>query len=309
MDFDSLLGNAPIKAFLQRSIERQTLSRALVFAGIEGIGKSLFAKALAKKLLLSLDDRVMKETHPDFHVIRPEGKTGTHSMDSLRAMIDKVHEAPFEAPRKVFVIEDADRMQTAQGNILLKTLEEPNPDTTMILLTSHINHILPTILSRCVRLYFQQLSQSEVEIYLKRHDLPLSLAKQAYGSLRAVSDLKEMDALRKMVFFILQNRLSYPERVSELEKLEEAIEDEDPVKRYRKVEFVFSAILMWHRDNWARRMSSSKDVLFFEEEASVSFPLPSLDKVISSIDDARSCFERNIKFSVCLESAMSFGKN
>ncbi len=304
MDFDSLLGNAPIKAFLQRAIERQTLPQTLLFAGPDGVGKSLFAKVTARMLLQSNDDRVMKEFHPDFHVIRPEGKTGLHSMETLREMIDEVHTTPFEATRKVFVIHDAERMQTAQSNALLKTLEEPNPDTTIILLTSHLSEIIPTILSRSVRLYFQPLSQTEVETFLQSHDLPKTLAKQAHGSLREALDLKEMDFLRKMVFFILENRLSYPDRTREIEKLENAIEDEDPMKKHRKVAHVFASILMWYRDQAARQSNVPNDTLLFPEEVKDSCLLSSLEKVISSVEKARAAFERNIKFSVCLESVL-----
>ena len=304
MDFDSLLGNAPIKAYLQRAIHNQTLPHALLFSGLDGVGKSLFAKAVAQMLLASQDDRVMKESHPDFHAIHPEGKTGLHSMDALRAMIDEVYTTTFEAPRKVFVIYDAERMQTACANALLKTLEEPNPDTTLILLTSQLSEILPTIRSRCVRLYFQPLSESEVAEFLKQHGLPEHLAKQAHGSLQEALELTEMDSLRKIVFSILSNRFSYPERSRELEKLETAIEDEDPMKRHRKIEHILTSVLMWHRDQVARQANISADVLFFPDEASASFPLVSAEKLSRSMDEARSALERNIKFSVCLESVI-----
>jgi DNA polymerase-3 subunit delta' len=304
MDFQSLLGNEPIKAYLQKAIHNATLSHALLFSGPDGVGKSLFAKVVAKKLLQSEDDRVMKETHPDFHVLRPEGKTGLHSMERLREMIDEVYTTAFEAPAKVFVIHDAERMQTASANAILKTLEEPTPDTTLILLTSQQSEILPTIRSRTVRLSFQPLSEKEVASFLKEQNLPLDLAKHAQGSLRKALDLTEMEPLRKSVFLILSKRLSYPLRSQEIEKLESGIEDEDPMKRLRKVEHIFASILMWQRDQTALQINIPKESLFFND-TELKTPSFSLEKLIRLIDEARSAFERNIKFSTCLESIFS----
>src|SRR3990167_9439119 len=100
--FGSLLGNQPIKAYLTQAIEQNRLPHALLFTGLEGIGKRLFAQHLAAALLNSPLERIEKGHHPDFHPLFPDGKVGLHSIETLRALIEEVHSAPFESSGKVF---------------------------------------------------------------------------------------------------------------------------------------------------------------------------------------------------------------
>jgi DNA polymerase-3 subunit delta' len=301
--FDHLIGNDPMKAYLSKATRDQKLPHALLFGGPAGVGKSLFAKALSACLLRSDLKRIETENHPDFHPIRPEGKSGLHSMDTLRKLIDEVHTAPFESSGKVFIIYDAERMQTASANALLKTLEEPNPDTTLILLAEHVNEILPTIRSRCVDLFFKPISEDAVAQFLKSKGYSEHFAKLSSGSLGRAIELATQAPLEKPLFSLLSQKILYPKQLLELEKIEASIEDEDPVKKQQKAEYLLSAILMWARDQHARRIGVQS--LCFPNEEAVSFPLPSLELVIQRVDEARSSFQRNIKFSVCLERVLS----
>jgi hypothetical protein len=85
--------------------------------------------------------------------LQPEGKSGLHTIESIRSLNDRVFRAPFESSGKVFVLHQADRMQPAAANALLKTLEEPLLDTHFILLSNDARQILPTVLSRCTQLF------------------------------------------------------------------------------------------------------------------------------------------------------------
>lgn len=301
--FDHLVGNDPIKAYLTKAIRDQKLPHALLFGGLRGVGKSLFAKALSAALLRSDLKRIEMETHPDFHAIRPEGKSGLHSIDTLRKLIDEVHTSPFESSGKVFLIYEAERMQTASANAILKTLEEPNPDTTLILLSEHVNEILPTIRSRCVDLFFKPISEEKIALFLKLLNHSEHFAKLSSGSLGRAIELATQPPIEKPLLALLSQKLLYPKQLQELEKIEASIEDEDPVKKQQKAEYLFSAVLMWTRDQHARRLQVES--LCFTKEEAVSFPLPSLESVIQRVDEARTNFQRNIKFSVCLERVLS----
>lgn len=158
--FSHLIGNTAIKTYLERMVARKSVAQSLLFAGPEGVGKGEFALSLAKSLLGSA-------THPDLHVYRPEGKTGMHSIQTLRQLSEEVYMAPYQGPWKVFIIHDAERMLPTSGNALLKTFEEPAPDAILVLLSSQPTALLPTILSRCRTLYFQALSQKEIQGYLQ----------------------------------------------------------------------------------------------------------------------------------------------
>lgn len=166
--FDHIIGNQKAKDYLLRISERGMVGNSLLFGGVDGIGKSLFAEAFAK-LLLCMDDpqgtnrrKIESGNHPDIHVYRPEGKIGMHSIASMRQFNEEVYMAPYEAKWKVFIIHDADRMLSYSANALLKTFEEPAQDALIILLSSSPAALLPTVLSRCRSIFFNPLSEQEI---------------------------------------------------------------------------------------------------------------------------------------------------
>ncbi len=293
--FSHLVGNEWIKSYLQKAISENCLAQTLLFVGPDGIGKSLFAKAVAKTLL-------GKENSPDLHILAPAGKSGLYAIDTLREMIDQEHEASFEGRGKVFILRDAERMQPASANALLKTLEEPTPDTTYILLTSSPQEMLPTLLSRCTRVSFQPLTEEEIGGLLHAKGYPKHLAKLAQGSIGRAFELAEhpeFEEHRKRLFDLLTQRPSYPELSLGLAKLEEMLNaEEDPVKGARRLEHLLISTLMWHRDQHLREVGAPVEMLFFPDEARrAPIPLPQVEK---AIDQARLAIQRNMKLSVAL---------
>lgn len=159
--FEQIVGNPQAKDYLRRLIEKQAIAHSLLFAGPEGVGKSLFALDFAMQLLYG-DGPVAAKYHPDLHIYRPEGKIGMHSIDSMRQFCEDVYLAPYEGHRKVFIIYDADRMLPYSANALLKTFEEPALDSVIILLSNNAESLLPTVLSRCRVIRFCSLTEEEV---------------------------------------------------------------------------------------------------------------------------------------------------
>jgi DNA polymerase-3 subunit delta' len=82
------------------------------------------------------------------HVVRPEG-VAEYLIEQIRQLTHDVHLRPIQAPYKVYVVEDADRLRDAAANAFLKTLEEPPSDVLVVLLASDYDDILPTVASRC----------------------------------------------------------------------------------------------------------------------------------------------------------------
>lgn len=303
--FEKIVGNEQVKVYLSKAIKNNTLPHAILLSGPAGVGKSLFAKTLAASLLQTTEHKIEAEIHPDFHPLRPESKSGLHAIDTLRTLIDEVHSAPFESSGKVFLIYDAERMQTASANALLKTLEEPNPDTTLILLTEHLSEMIPTIRSRAVVLSLRPIAEVDIVAFLKAKGLPEKWAKMGQGSIGKAVELATAPSLEKDLFSLLGERPIYPKLLLGLEKIEASIEDEDPVKKNRNVEYLFTAFLTWYRDQNARGLGMDREELFFPDEEGVLFPLPKMDVVMKRVDEARLNFQRNIKFSTCLECLIS----
>jgi DNA polymerase-3 subunit delta' len=213
IDFSHLLGNESIKKQINYMFAKNAFNHALLFSGIEGIGKSAFAWTLANALVGKKTNNPTNplekeaEYHPDIRVYRTEGKLSLHSIDALRQLQEEVQLPPYEGQRKVCIIHAADRMLTYSAHALLKTFEEPPPDTIFILLTDAKFSLLPTILSRCCTLYFQPLAIDEIQNFIAQHYLLdkkacVKIAQRAQGSLgRAVRLIEQGDDLNRRDLF------------------------------------------------------------------------------------------------------------
>jgi DNA polymerase-3 subunit delta' len=164
---DRVPGQEQAMAFLRQAAARP--HHAYLLAGPEGCGKQLAIRAFAAALLcghggcgecrdcrLALDDR-----HPNEFVVEPEGRD-IH-VDTIRSEV--WHPAYRTAPepgRKVFVIREADRLNPAAADTLLKVLEEPPADTVIVLLSARPDELPETVLSRCHVVTFQPLAESFV---------------------------------------------------------------------------------------------------------------------------------------------------
>jgi DNA polymerase-3 subunit delta' len=183
--FKKILGNDHVKEYLSRTLQKNTFGQSLLFAGPDGIGKSLFATAVAQNLL-GCDGPA--EKHPDLHIYRPEGKIGMHSIESMRRFSEEVYMSPFQSPHKVFIIQEAHRMLPTSANALLKTFEEPAENAFVILISSSPAKLLPTVLSRCRTIYFHPLPQASVASYLVDNcglglEQAQSVAAKSFGSI------------------------------------------------------------------------------------------------------------------------------
>ena len=225
----------------------------------------------------------------------------------MRSMIGQVHSAPFEAPAKVFLIYDAEKMQQAAANSLLKTLEEPLDNTYFILLSTSMQEILPTIASRCTLLHFQPLETTDIASLLKKREIPDRFASLAQGSVGKAIELSTKAPIEEMIFPLLADRKPYFELHAILEKIEKAIENEDPIQENKRAEDLFTSIFMWYRDQWVRTLGRGD--LFFPSAQKASVSLPSLEKIEIVIDEARLAYQRHIKLSTCLEKILISQQN
>jgi DNA polymerase-3 subunit delta' len=266
--FEKIVGNSPIKNILQRLIAKNALSHSLLFAGPKGVGKSLFALTLAEYLLDC-------PQHPDLHIYRPEGKTGMHSLTAMRQLSEEVYLAPFSGKRKIFIIDDADRMLSSSANALLKTFEEPTTDSLILLISSTPSALLPTILSRCFTLFFHSLSETEIALILQQRwqlssDQATHIASQAQGSLsHAIRLLKQGEnSLRTLVLKRLSQGLtkSYHEIISCAQKFAAQLEEAQSLwEKELKAEIL--------QNGWENLTASQKQEVEKEVEGAIAIRL------------------------------------
>lgn len=184
--FDNLIGNEDTKVLLQRLAANGRVPQSMLFAGPEGVGKKLFAFELAR-LLLCPDggcgkcsvcsrigvfdipkpekgedyDAVFLSDHPDVGIVLPYKRN--LRVGAIRELEREAHFRPFEADKRIFVINDAEKLNDSSANALLKTLEEPPPTTYLILVASRPDALLQTIRSRCQMVRFAPVPMAEIE--------------------------------------------------------------------------------------------------------------------------------------------------
>ena len=191
--FENIIGNDHVKENLMKAVSSNTVSHSYLFTGKSGIGKKLFAKELAKKVMcLGKDDcescvKFDANSNPDFQIIVPDGKT--IKIDQIRNLQSKIVEKPIISNKKVYIIDNADTMTEESQNCLLKTLEEPPEYAMIILISSNENRILQTIKSRCIIIKFEDLTDEQISNFLNLKDK--ELIKLCDGSLEKAYKIEE----------------------------------------------------------------------------------------------------------------------
>lgn len=175
--------------FLRRSIANNRLAHAYLFGGPEGVGKALLALRLAQALnceRAGVDpclrcracQRIERGNHPDVRIAGMATQAaGAKADDAARQKelkIDTVREwqrdmmlKPYEGRRRIFILHDAEKLNEAASNAMLKTLEEPPPYATLILVAHTTGSLLPTIVSRCQLLRLRPLPRAQVAAALR----------------------------------------------------------------------------------------------------------------------------------------------
>ncbi len=166
--FDGIYGQPRVREFFRASLASGRVSHAYLFTGPAGSNKTAAAYAFAQALLCkdhgcrTCDDcrRIERRKHPDVHFYSPEGAQG-YLIEQIREIVSSVSLAPVRAQGKVYILDRVDLLGTSAANAFLKTLEEPAPGITFILLGRTREAVLPTIVSRCQVVPFRHIPSSE----------------------------------------------------------------------------------------------------------------------------------------------------
>ncbi|MBK8812884.1 MAG: DNA polymerase III subunit delta' [Acidobacteria bacterium] len=237
--FDRLIGNSEIKATLRRMIRNGRVPRSLLLAGPEGTGKREFAFELARAFICAAKidgegcgkcpacvrcdkftfpapdakkehfERVFLSEHTDVGTVIP--CRNNILVDAIRGLEREANYRPYEAEARFFIIDDADKMNDAASNALLKTLEEPPPTSHIFVITSRPDSLLPTIRSRCQILRFAPVPAAEIaDLLTSRRQISHSdadlIARLSAGSVgRGMSfDLERFRSHRELMLGVIR---------------------------------------------------------------------------------------------------------
>ncbi len=166
--------HAAASAQLRQAWSAQRLPHAILVQGADGLGKRSFAAWLAAAALCEKSTGaelnvcgacascalIKAGSHPDLHWTAPEEDKQQLSVDQVRAACEKLSKTSFRQGYKVAILEPAHQMTPGAANSVLKTLEEPSPNSLLVLLTSRPSGLLPTVRSRCQKLTIARPSTS-----------------------------------------------------------------------------------------------------------------------------------------------------
>ena len=184
--------NEEVNTFLKNIIRNNSLANGYIFFGAEGLGKKQTALQFIKEIFNqsspseNVEERITNNNHPDFLIIEPDSLLSTKSSGSsdlektikseseiikiaqIRNIKTFLSQKSINSEKKIVLIIDAHLLNEAASNCLLKTLEEPS-NGIFILLTSKLNLLLDTIISRCQIVRFRSISSKQIKSILKEY--------------------------------------------------------------------------------------------------------------------------------------------
>ena len=177
MPFTNIYGHQKQIGMLQKAMALSRVGHSYVFSGLDAIGKKTLALAFTQAMICqkpsSLNDacgncpscrKMASGNHPDIHTLEPQGQF--IRIETIRNIQQQMTYKPLEGQKRLFIIDDADKMNEQAANALLKTLEEPSRDNIMILVTARPYWLPQTILSRCRHVRMNPLTAETVAQFL-----------------------------------------------------------------------------------------------------------------------------------------------
>jgi DNA polymerase-3 subunit delta' len=255
VSFKDIAGHKAEIDFLESSIASGRVSHAYLFAGMAGIGKKAssveFAKALnclAEAQKRPCDScascrKIISNNHPDVAVIVPQEDKKEISIDQVRHLSRQVSLKAYEARRKVYILDGADNMGHAAQNALLKTLEEPGGEATIILIAENMRLLPQTIVSRSQPVRFYPLRADDLEKLLAAK-FGVEAKKARVLSRMARGSVSEALALNGEAFFEKRSRIIDMLKGADTAALDAALEAAPKDEARRLLE----AMLCWYRD-------------------------------------------------------------
>ena len=186
----NFLFNEEVNSYLNNIVKNKSFANGYIFYGAEGVGKNQTALKFIRDIfkqsspIENLEERITNNNHPDFLIIEPDSLLGTKSSRSsdlektrkngseiikvaqIRNIKTFLGQRSINSEKKIVLIIDAHLLNEAASNCLLKTLEEPS-NGMFILLTSKLNLLLDTIISRCQIIRFRSFSSNQIKLILK----------------------------------------------------------------------------------------------------------------------------------------------
>ncbi|MCD7922078.1 MAG: DNA polymerase III subunit [Clostridiales bacterium] len=347
--FRDIIGHEQIIAHLKNAISMDKVSHAYILNGPDHSGKRILAEAFAMTLQcetvqshpvgdsghsqdMSSDRCVSAQIHtdavtepcmkcrsckqamgknqPDIIYVTHE-KTGI-SVDDIRRQINQdIVVKPYSSKYKIYIVDEAEKMNLQAQNALLKTLEEPPPYAVILLLTTNADAFLPTVRSRCVALNLKAVEDAKIRSLLMncyhvpdyQAELSAAFAQGNVGRAVLLSSSEQFAGLRDYVVQLVRRIGDIPayDMVKELEPIQEQKED---------IPVFFDLLLLFFRDVLLYKATAAEDHLIFQGQSYMikqmtdRITFSGLHMILQAIGTADRRIRANVNAPLTLELLM-----
>lgn len=321
--FDSIIGQDAIKEHLKTTIKLNKISHAYLIVGEQSSGKEYIARIFANACVCeNLKDgyepclkchsciQAMTKSHPDIITLtKTKQNANTISVDDIREQI--VSDAlirPYMGGKKIYIINEADKMTPQAQNALLKTLEEPPEYIVILLLASNESAILDTIMSRCVKLSMKPVEDKLVRSFLMKEvkipdyqaDICVAFARGNIGKAKNLASSEDFDNIKNEAV----RTLRYIRQMDVADLL-------DTIKMllsYKvNIDDFLDIMMIWYRDVLLYKATMDADAVIFKEEGdsirkyAQESSYEGIEEIIKAIDKTKQRLKANVNFELAME--------
>ncbi len=322
MIFSEIVGQDELVAHLQNALKTGKVSHAYMIEGERHSGKMMLAEAFAASLLCEKKGiepcgqcrschQASTHNNPDIRYIIHE-KPNLISVLEIRDQLNQdVYIKPYAGTHKVYIIDEAEKMNEAAQNALLKTIEEPPDYVVIILLSANRESFLDTIRSRCVILPMRPVKDEVIRKHLilkmglpdYSADISAAFAQGNVGKAEIIAADEDFNELRSDV-------VSFINRVRTVPSYEMMEEVENIEKKYKtRAEEYLDLLVIWFRDVLLYKSVGAEGKLIYRDDIYLaqikrfanSTSYESLNAIFSALDNARARLRANVSFRLVME--------
>lgn len=317
--FHDILGHEQIIAHLQNAIEEDKVSHAYIFNGPEASGKMMLAEAFAMALQCEgegkrpcLECRSCRQAadhnQPDIIYVSHE-KPNTIGVDDIRTQINNdIDIKPYSSRYKVYIVDEAQKMNQQAQNALLKTIEEPPAYAIILLLTTNADSFLQTILSRCITLNLKAVKEDKIKEYLMKHyqipdyqaDICAAFSQGNVGKAIQLASSKEFGELKASVLQLMK-------RLEDIDLYEMTGAVKQIAEYKLSVNDYFDLMMIWFRDVLYLKATNDVDGLIFKDEVydikkqAAKRSYQGIETILEALEKAKIRLNANVNFDLVIE--------
>ncbi len=317
--FQDIIGQDQMKEHLMGAIQHGKVSHAYLINGERSSGKEFIAKVFAKALQCEEGGiepcgkchsckQAESGNQPDIIFVTHE-KPNSFGVEDIRTQINQdIVIKPYSSKYKIYIMNEAEKMTVQAQNALLKTLEEPPAYAVIILLTTNVEAMLPTILSRLVVLNMKPVGDQLVKDYLMKEvkvpnykaDICVAFARGNLGKAKLLATSEEFDKVKEEAISLLKNI-----RQMEIQEVMKAIKK---IGEYKlEVNDYLDIMAIWYRDTLLFKATNDANHLIFKEEIQYikkvadQSTYEGIDSILKALEQAKRRIEANVSFDLAME--------